>query len=308
VTAAGAPITAGVPGFSWNLLSDVQYMWSFPFMVNAFRAGAIVAVVAGLIGWFMVLRRQTFAGHTLSVVAFPGAAGATLLGISAAYGYFAFCVAAAVVIATATRGRQAGGLAAESALTGTVQSFALACGLLFVALYQGFLNETTGLLFGSFLGITTAQIAVLAAVGVAAVAVLALTGRPLLFASVDPGVAQARGVPVRGLSVAFLVLLGAAVAEAAQITGALLVFALLVMPAATAQRLTARPAAGLALTVVIGWVVTWAALTAAFYTPYPIGFYLTSFAFAWYVAAQAASGRLPLRRTLLAHTQIAGRT
>jgi zinc/manganese transport system permease protein len=295
LTSAATPTFPGIPGFSWNLLADVRYMWSFPFMVNAFRAGGIVAVVAGLIGWFMVLRRQTFAGHTLSVVAFPGAAGATLLGVSAAYGYFAFCVAAAVVIATATAGRQTGGLAAESALTGTVQAFALACGLLFVALYQGFLNGTTALLFGSFLGITAAQVAVLAAVGAAAIAVLALAGRPLLFASVDPDVARARGVPVRGLSVAFLVLLGAAVAEAAQITGALLVFALLVMPAATAQRLTARPLPGLALTVVIGWVVTWAALTAAFYTRYPIGFYVTSFAFACYVATQAISGRLPLR-------------
>jgi zinc/manganese transport system permease protein len=307
VTAAVTLIAAGSPGFSWNLVADVRYMWSFPFMVNAFRAGVIAAVVAGLIGWFMVLRRQTFAGHTLSVVAFPGAAGATLLGVSAAYGYFAFCLAAAVVIAIATPGRNTGGLAAESALTGTVQAFALACGLLFVALYQGFLNGTTALLFGSFLGITGSQVAVLAVVGLAALAVLVVIGRPLLFASVDPDVARARGIPVRGLSIAFLVLLGAAVAEVAQITGALLVFALLVMPAATAQRLTARPLPGLVLTVIIGWVVTWAALTAAFYTPYPIGFYVTSFAFAGYVAARVTSGRQLLIRGRLAGKQFAGR-
>jgi zinc/manganese transport system permease protein len=259
-------------------------MWDYPFMVNAFRAGAIVAVLAGVTGWFMVLRRQTFAGHSLSVVAFPGAAGATLIGVGAAYGYFGFCVGAAVVLALATRGR-AGHRAQESALTGTVQAFALACGLLFVSLYKGFLDGTTALLFGTFLGITEGQVMVLGAVAVTVLATLAVIGRPLLFATIDPGVAAARGVPVRALSVVFLVLLGAAVAEAAQITGALLVFALLVVPAATAQRLTARPVPSLLLSVLIGWVVSWAGLAAAYYSPYPIGFYVTSFAFAGYLLA-----------------------
>ena len=286
-------------GFSWNLLADIRDLWSFPFMVNAFRAGAVVAVIAGVMGWFMVLRRQSFAGHTLSVAAFPGAAGATLIGVSAGYGYFAFCIGAAVIIGIASRGRRStGSLATESAMTGTVQAFALACGLLFVALYKGFLDGTTALLFGSFLGITSGQVVTLAAVGLAVLAVLAVIGRPLLFASVDPDVAAARGVPVRALSVAFLVLLGAAVAETAQITGALLVFALLVMPAATAQRLTSRPLAGLVLTVVIGWVVTWAGLIAAYYSPYPIGFYVTSFAFAAYLGAAAAWQRASRRHAL----------
>jgi zinc/manganese transport system permease protein len=277
-------------GFSWNLIADVRNAWAYPFMVNAFRAGAIVAVVAGVMGWFMVLRRQTFAGHTLALAAFPGAAGATLIGISAAYGYFGFCAAAAAIIALAARrGGQEGSRASESALTGIVQSFALACGLLFVALYKGFLNGTTALLFGSFLGITAGQVILLAALGVGVLAAMAVIGRPLLFASVDPDVAAAGGVPVRALSVAFLVLLGAAVAETAQITGALLVFALLVMPAAAAQRLTPHPAAGLVLTVVIGWAVTWAGLIAAYYSPYPIGFWVTSFAFAVYLACHAAA-------------------
>jgi zinc/manganese transport system permease protein len=282
------------PAFSWNIVDDIRTMWAYPFMVNAFRAGAVVAIVAGVMGWFMVLRRQTFAGHTLALSAFPGAAGATLIGIAASYGYFAFCTAAAAVIALATRGRASHGSSrvSESALTGIVQAFTLACGLLFVALYHGFLNGTTALLFGSFLGITSSQVALLAATAAAVLAILAAIGRPLLFASVDPDVAAARGVPARALSVAFLVLLGAAVAETAQITGALLVFALLVMPAAAAQRLTARPAASLLLTVVIGFLVTWAGLTAAFYSPYPIGFWVTSFAFAVYLAAQAVPALL----------------
>jgi zinc/manganese transport system permease protein len=272
------------PGPSGDLIADIRLLWSYPFMVNAFRAGTIIAVVAGAIGWFMVLRKQSFAGHTLALVGFPGAAGATLIGISAGYGYFGFCLIAALVIATLARGRETTA-GAESALTGTVQSFALACGYLFIALYKGFLNGVNALLFGNFLGITVNQVLLLAVVGVVALGVLVALGRPLLLASIDPDVAAARGVPVRGLSVAFLLLLGVAVAEASQITGTLLVFALLVMPAATAQVISARPLASIGLTLLIAVTVTWLGLGIAYFTPYPIGFWVTTVAFAGYVIA-----------------------
>ncbi|MFF2808229.1 metal ABC transporter permease [Streptomyces sp. NPDC058000] len=271
-----------VPAWSWNLIGDFQQMWAYPFMVNAFRAGAITAVVSAVVGWFVVLRRQTFAAHTVSTVAFPGAAGAVLLGVSAVYGYFALCVAAALVIA-ALRGS---GDHEESALTGTVQAFLLASGFLFIALYKGLLEGPQTILFGTFLGITSTQVTVLAGVGIGVLAVLALIGRPLLFASIDPQVAAGRGVPVRALSVLFLVLLGAATAEASQITGTLLVFALMVIPAATAQTLTARPGLSLALAVLLAFAATWLGLTAAYYSPYPLGFFVTSFAFAGYVVAR----------------------
>ncbi|WP_406509748.1 metal ABC transporter permease [Streptomyces sp. NBC_00212] len=285
-------------GWSWNPLTDLQQIWAFPFMVNAFRAGTVVAVLAAVIGWYMVLRKQSFAGHTLAVVSFPGAACATLLGISAGFGYFAFCIGGALAIAAIARAGQ-GGRGQESALTGAVQAFLLACGFLFVSLYKGFLGGVNSLLFGSFLGITTTQVTVLAVVGALALGVLACIGRPLLFASVDPDVAAARGVPVRALAVAFLVLLGAATAEAGQITGTLLVFALLVMPAATAQQITARPAVSLLASVAIAVAVTWSGLITAYYSPYPIGFYVTTFAFAVYLAARlgrllAAGRRRPL--------------
>jgi zinc/manganese transport system permease protein len=280
---------AGYPPWSWDIVSDLQEMWAYPFMVNAFRAGTIVAVTAGVMGWFMVLRRQSFAGHTLAVVGFPGASGAVLVGVSATYGYFVFCLAAALVLAAIPRAGRGGGTE-ESALTGTVQAFLLACGFLFTALYKGLLGGTTSLLFGSFLGITMRQVWVLLAVAAGVLALLAAIGRPLLFASVDPDVAAARGVPTRLLSTAFLVLLGAAAAETSQITGTLLVFALLVMPAATAQVLTARPALSLAVSVLLAVAVTWLGLTVAYYSPYPIGFYVTTFAFGAYLLARL--GRL----------------
>ncbi|HXT45148.1 MAG TPA: metal ABC transporter permease [Pseudonocardiaceae bacterium] len=272
-------------GPSWNPITDLQQMWSFPFMVNAFRAGTIVAVLAAVIGHFMVLRRQSFAGHTLSLIGFPGAAGAVLIGVAAGYGYFAFCLAGAAVIALLPRIGH-GGYSEESAVTGTVQAFALACGFLFVALYRGFLNSVNALLFGSFLGITTAQVTVLGIVAVVALSILAVIGRPLAFASIDPEVALARNVPVRALSIAFLLLLGAATAEVSQITGTLLVFALLVMPAATAQAVTTAPMRALALAIMIGLIVTWLGLSLAYYTPFPVGFFVTSLAFAGYLGSQ----------------------
>jgi zinc/manganese transport system permease protein len=275
------------PNLTWNLLSDIRQLFAFPFMVNAYRAGTIVAITAGLIGWFMVLRGQTFAGHTLAVVGFPGAAGAVLIGVSAHVGFFAFCLAAALVIAALPRSGERT-FTEESAVIGTVQALALACGFLFVSLYQGNLNGINALLFGSFLGITRSQVFTLAVLAAVALGALALIARPLLFASIDPDVAAARGVPVRALSLVFLVLLGVAAAATSQITGALLVFALLVLPAATAQRITARPGFGAGLSVALAIAVTWLGLAFGYYSSYPIGFYVTSLAFAAYVAASAA--------------------
>lgn len=276
------------PVFSPNLLADLREMWALPFMLNAFRAGTVVAVLAAPVGWFMVLRRQSFAGHTLAVVGLPGAAGATLLGLGASAGYLVSCVAAALVLAVAPR-RARSGEAGRSAAVGTVQAAALAAGMLFIALYHGFLNGTNALLFGTFLGITAGQVVTLAGFAAAALVALAVLGRPLLFASVDPDVAAARGVPVRALGAAFLVLLGVTAAEVSQITGSLLVFALLVLPPATARRLTARPARGVALSVLLAVVTVWVALFAAYYTPFPIGFWLTTVAFAGYLLAHAGA-------------------
>jgi zinc/manganese transport system permease protein len=282
------------PHLTWNLIADLRQVWSLPAMVNAYRAGSIIAVVAGITGWFLVLRRQTFAGHTVAVAGFPGAAGAVLVGVSASWGYYGFCVVTALVIA-ALAAPGAGGPARDSALTGVVQAFALACGMLFVTLYHGFLNGVNALLFGTFLGVTDRDVRILAVVAVPVLVVLAAIGRPLLFASIDPAVAAARGLPVRALGVGFLVVAGVVVAEVSQTTGSLLVFALLVTPAATAQRLTASPLLGLQLSVAIALLVTWLGLGAAYFSPYPIGFFITTFAFAGWVLANlgAAAARRP---------------
>ena len=238
---------------SLDPISDWNQLTTYPFMVQALEAGTIVAVMAGAIGWFMVLRRQTFAGHTLAVIAFPGAAAAALAGLSVAVGYYGFCALGALVLAGASAS-EVRGQSSESAAIGTLQAFALGLGFLFVSLYQGQFSDLETLLFGTFLGITASQVQTLLWIAVAAVGILVLSARPLLFASVDGAVARARGVPTAAVDLGFLLLLGLAVAATAQITGALLVFALLVTPAATAQQLTARPALGLALSVMVAFV------------------------------------------------------
>jgi zinc/manganese transport system permease protein len=282
-------------GLSWNLWADVRDLFAYPFMVNALEAGTIVAVMAGVTGWFMVLRRQAFAGHTLSVIAFPGAAAAALAGLPLAAGYFAFCGVGALALAgIAGSGRSAG---AESAATGALQALALALGFLFVSLYGGVLNGLDSLLFGTFLGITTRQVEVLLVVALVTVAFVGLVMRRLVFASVDPDVARAGGVPVRLLGAAFLLVLGLSVAETSQITGALLVFALLVTPAATAHQITARPGLGIVLSVGFALIVTWLGLALAYYSIYPVGFYVTSLSFAGYVVVRLVRAGARRRRS-----------
>src|SRR5579885_1775701 len=287
-------------------------------MVHALEAGTIVAVVAGVAGWFMVLRRQTFAGHTLALIAFPGAAAAALAGLPLELGYFGSCGLGALALA----GVRPGNRSLESAATGSLQALALALGYLFVDRYHGLLSGLDSLLFGTFLGVTSGQVVVLLGVAGVALALLSAACRPLLLASIapaapraratpagrpgpplpvlpaarpplllasiDPAAARARGVPVRLLGLGFLLVLGLAVAATSEITGALLVFALLVMPAATAQRLTTRPALGIALSAAIALAVTWGGLVLAYSTVYPVGFYVTSLAFGLYVTVRLA--------------------
>jgi zinc/manganese transport system permease protein len=283
------PSESASPTLSWNLARDLGEVLEYHFMVNALLAGSVVAVMAGLVGWLMVLRRQAFAGHTLSMMAFPGASGASLVGIPAAWGYFAFCGAGALAIGRLS-GRGRGTSPEQGARIGAVQATALALGFLFVSLYGGVLGDLESLLFGNILAISDGQLLLLAAVAFAVLATLGALARPLLFASVDPDVAGARGVRVRLLSGGFLLLLAVAVAATSQITGPLLVFALLVAPPATAQLITVRPAVSLLLSVLLGLMIVWLGMGIAYFSVYPAGFFISAIAFAVYLLVRIAVG------------------
>ena len=266
---------------SWDLIADAQQLFAYHFMQNAFLAGTLIALLAGAVGYFMVLRGQSFAGHTLANVGFAGAVGAKLIGWSPVVGLLVFCLGAAVGIGVLgernTRMQWGQGVA-----IGTIQTFALGLGILFIQLSSSYAAGIYTILFGAVLGISDRDVSIIAFTTVVTLAVLVTVARPLLFASIDPKVAEARGVPVRLLDNAFLVLLAFATAQAVQVVGVLLIFALLVTPAAIAQQVTARPSAAVALSIFLALLFTWLGLAIAYFTPYPVGFFITSLAFGMY--------------------------
>jgi zinc/manganese transport system permease protein len=276
---------------SWDLVADVQILLHYHFMQNAYIAGTLVALTAGIVGYFMVLRSQSFAGHSLANVGFAGATGAVLFGIPPIVGLFLAGVLAAIGIQTLN---QAAGESKQSDIAvGAVLTASLALGFLFIALATTeYAANIYNVLFGNVLGISDADVSIISWSTLVLVGVFLFIARPLFFASIDPAVAAARGVPVRALSFGFLVMLALVVAVAVQVVGVLLIFALLVTPAAIAQYLTTRPFVAAAISVALALIFTWMGLAVGFFTPYPVGFYITSFAFGTYVLVR--SGRFVL--------------
>ncbi len=272
--------------WSWNLIADIRSMLSFAFMRDAFTAGTASAIVAGLVGYFVVLRGSSFAAHAISHIGFAGAAGALLLGINPILGVGALSLAA-----SAGMGALGKRLRGRDAVIGLIMAASLGLGVLFTTMYQGNAANALAYLFGQIFGISAGAALLTVVTSVAVLLALALMYRPLLFASLDEEVAQARGVPVGPLAVGFLLLMGLAVTEAVQVSGVLLIFALLVAPGAIAERVTRRPASALAVSGSLAVLITWISLTLAYYTPYPVSFYVPALAFAAYLAARLATAR-----------------
>lgn len=292
--AALPPHAALRPHATWNPINDLHELLGYAFMRHAFVAGTVVALVAGVVGYFVVLRRSAFAAHALSHVGFAGAAGAVALGVSPVAGLLAFSCAGAGAM-----GAMGKKVAGRDVVIGTVLAWMLGLGVLFLSLYHGYATDAYALLFGEILGISTNDVRITVIAGALTLAAATVLWRPLLFASVDEDVAEAAGVPVRAISVGFMVLLALAVSVSVQVSGVLLVFALLVTPAAAAHELTSRPAHTVALSVAVSLLVTWSGLAVAFYSPWPVGFWITTFAFACYLLARTApvlARRASLRR------------
>ena len=254
------------------------------FMRNALLGGTLVALAAGLIGYFIIVRNTAFAAHALAHIGFPGATGAVLLGLPVTAGLAVFCIGGALVIGAL--GKRAD---EREVATGTVLAAATGLGLFFSSLATRSSSTVTNILFGNLLAVTGRQLVLFAVAVVVLTVVITFVFRPLLFASVNPAVAEAKGVPVRLLSVIFMALLGLAVTMAVQAVGTLLLFALLVTPAATAIMLTARPTAAMAVSTVLALVAVWAglALSAMFNMP-PSFLIVTIVSVVWFVVWLAA--------------------
>ncbi|HVH62399.1 MAG TPA: metal ABC transporter permease [Candidatus Dormibacteraeota bacterium] len=274
-------LTAAGPTPSWNLIDDVAQLFHYQFMVHAFEAGTVVAIAAGAIGYFVVLRSSSFAAHALSHIGFAGAAGAVVLGLSPVIGLLAFTVGAGTAI-----GALGNRLRGRDVTIGIVLAWTLGLGVLFISLYRGYANEAYAILFGLILGISQGEVLVTVIAGVITIAAIIAVYRPLLFSSVDEELARARGVPVTALSIAFMAILAVAVTEAVQVVGVLLIFALIVTPAAIAVRFTSRPSSALAAGISLSLVFTWLGLSIGYFSPHPVSFFITSIAFATYLAVR----------------------
>ena len=261
-----------------------------PFMRNAFAAGALVAVAAGLLGYLVVVRQAEFAAHALGHIGFPGATGAVLLGLPPLFGLGLFCVVGAVVIgALGTRADE------RATATGTVLAMATALGVLFASLATRTATTVTSVLFGNLLAVTTVQLRVFAGFTVLLAVVLLVVGRPLLLASLSPDVGEAKGLPVRTLGIVFMVLMGLLVTMAVQVVGTLLLFALVVTPPATALRLTARPRRVAALSITIGLFAVGAGLVLSAMWNLPPSFFVVACSFlVWLVTLAATRTRFPI--------------
>lgn len=261
-----------------------------PFMRNAFIAGALVAVAAGIIGYFVVVRSGEFAAHALGHIGFPGATGAVLIGLSPTLGLAVFCIGGAIII-----GALGSRVDERATATGTILAFATGLGVLFASLASKSSSVVTNVLFGNLLAVSTDQIHVFIVFTVVMLAVVAVVARPLTLASINPEVAEAKGVPVRLLGLVFLVLMGLVITMAVQVVGTLLLFALVVTPPATALRLTARPSRVVVLgtSIGLGSVVIGLALAVMFNLP--PSFFIVGVSFTVWLVVLLATGRRPRR-------------
>lgn len=274
------------PHLTWNVFADVAALFQYQFMVNAYAAGTMVAIVAGAIGFFVVLRSSAFAAHALSHIGFAGATGAVVLSLNPVVGLLAFTMGSGMTI-----GALGDRLRSRDVTIGIVLAWTLGLGVLFISLYTGYAQEAYALLFGEILGISVQQVFITGLVaGVALLGLLAMY-RPLLYASVDQDLARAKGVPTLPLSIAFMALLALAVTDAVQVVGVLLIFALIVTPAAIAMRFTSRPHVAIPLCIGLSLAFTWLGLAIAYYSPHPVSFFITSLAFGTYMVVRVSTAR-----------------
>jgi zinc/manganese transport system permease protein len=272
-------------------MDQLVVLLAYDFVQNAIAAGIVIAIVSGVVSRFVVARNMSFAVHALAELGFTGAAGFLLLGLSPVFGLLAGTAITAVFIgALGVRAR------GRDVVVGVVMAFGLGLGVLFITLYKGYANQAFAILFGTITGVSRSDVVLLLAIGVVTLVALAAVYRPLTFATVDPEVAEARGVPVGALAVVFLLIMAAGVAEAIQVVGVLLILTLLITPGASAERLTPRPGLATAYSVAIALFCTVGGILLSLITNAPVSVFVTSLSFASYLLARFVIG--PRRRDL----------
>jgi zinc/manganese transport system permease protein len=265
-------------------------------MMNTWITASIVAVIAGMTGFFAVLRGQTFAAHAIPNGAFAGAAGASLLGINVIWGLLAFAVSGALAIgALGGEGRTALRKSRNDVVTALALVLMLGLGALFVSMGSQYAEETYADLFGEVFGISQGEVLPIAGLGIVAAVAIAAAFRPLMLTSALPEVAEARGVSTRRVDLYFLVVMALATSMTVPVVGALLMFSLMIGPAAAARSVTARPGTALTLSVVIALATVWLSIALSYQTNWPLGFFVGTIGAAFYLVGQAARAVAPRR-------------
>lgn len=253
-------------------------MFEYDFMINAFIASTLVALAAGVAGFFLIIRNQTFAGHALSHIGFTGATGAVLIGLSPSGGLIAATVAGGIAM-----GLLGEKLAGKDMIIGLILSFSLGLGMLFLHYFTAYATQATSLLFGNVLAVNTNTLWVLGAISLASLLLFALISNPLIFTSLQPELAEAKGISHRLVSAIFLGTVALVTAACVQIVGALLVFTLMIGPAATAQLFSNRLKTAIVLSMLFALLESWLGIAMAFYVDWPTSFCITAFSTLLYV-------------------------
>jgi zinc/manganese transport system permease protein len=274
------------------MIDQLVHLLGYEFAQKALIAGFLVAVVAGLVSRFVVARNMSFAVHALAEVGFTGSAGFILIGLSPVLGLLSGSMLTAVLIgALGVRIRE------RDSVVGVIMAFGLGLGVLFITLYPRYASEAFAILLtGSVTAVSRGDLLLLTIVAGVTIVGLGVMYRPLTFATVDPVVAEARGVPVRLVSILFLLLLAAAVAEAVQVVGVLMILTLLITPGATAERLTVQPGLATVVSVGVAMLATVGGILLALVITVPVSFFVTTIAFGCYLAARFIWPLLPTSR------------
>jgi zinc/manganese transport system permease protein len=265
------------------MIEQIHYYLSYDFVRNALIAGSLAGILGAVVGYFVVIRKVSFAAHSLAHIGFTGATGAVLFALSPLEGMLIISVLAGLMMgATGNR------LQRSDMAIGMTLSLCLGVGTLFLTLYKGFAGQATAILFGNIFGVSDHQIVQTLVLSAISMGVLLLMSRKLLFASVQPDLAEARGVSLSALSIVFMTILAISVTLASQVVGILLVFTLIIGPAGIAIRLCRNFWAGVVSSVVIGLFAVWIGILLACITSWPPTFWITTIIFCLYLITESA--------------------
>jgi len=261
-----------------TIITPIINMLEYDFMQNAFAAGTIAAILASIVGYFVVIRGLAFAGHALSHISFAGATGAGLIGLTPISGQLIL-----TVLAGGTMGSLGERVGKSDIAIGVILAFSLGLGVLFLHFYQGYAGQAMTILFGDLLGVSNQLIVSMLISAIISLTVLGFIARPLLFSSLEPELAEAKGVSLRLISTLFLIIVAVAVTQASQIVGVLLVFTLLIGPAAAALNWTRTVMHGIILTTILAIITVWLGIILSYITNWPTTFWISGLSLITYL-------------------------